>query len=85
MRKFGLPMLVLGGGGYTLSNVSRCWTLDTATLIGDDCLRGLPHEVPQHEPYRWYYGPQHTLRLGCTRRKNQNTTASLQVGETLRS
>ena len=25
MKKFGLPMMVIGGGGYTVANVSRCW------------------------------------------------------------
>lgn len=26
-------MLVLGGGGYTLRNVARCWTNETAILL----------------------------------------------------
>ena len=25
VRSFNLPMLVLGGGGYTIRNVARCW------------------------------------------------------------
>ena len=24
-KTFNLPMLVLGGGGYTIKNVARCW------------------------------------------------------------
>jgi hypothetical protein len=25
---------VLGGGGYTVRNVARCWTYETAVLLG---------------------------------------------------
>ena len=25
VKSFGLPTLVLGGGGYTIRNVARCW------------------------------------------------------------
>ena len=25
VKTFNLPMLVLGGGGYTIKNVARCW------------------------------------------------------------
>lgn len=30
---FGLPTLVLGGGGYTIRNVARCWTYETAVAL----------------------------------------------------
>lgn len=26
MKSFGTPMVLLGGGGYTIENVARCWT-----------------------------------------------------------
>ncbi|KAJ0524101.1 putative histone deacetylase [Helianthus annuus] len=29
VKKFGLPLLVTGGGGYTKENVARCWTVET--------------------------------------------------------
>jgi acetoin utilization deacetylase AcuC-like enzyme len=25
MRSFNVPLLLLGGGGYTIRNVARCW------------------------------------------------------------
>ena len=34
VKSFGVPMLVLGGGGYTMTNVCRCWTYETAVLVG---------------------------------------------------
>jgi acetoin utilization deacetylase AcuC-like enzyme len=37
MKAFNIPMLVLGGGGYTIKNVSRCWTYETSLLLGRVC------------------------------------------------
>lgn len=34
VKGFGLPMLVLGGGGYKISNVARCWAFETGTVLG---------------------------------------------------
>ena len=36
VKGFGVPVLVLGGGGYTIRNVARCWTYETAVLLGVD-------------------------------------------------
>jgi histone deacetylase 1/2 len=30
VKSFNLPLLLLGGGGYTIRNVARCWTYETA-------------------------------------------------------
>ena len=32
LKGFNLPMLVLGGGGYVIRNVARCWAHETALL-----------------------------------------------------
>lgn len=55
MQSFGVPLLVTGGGGYTKNNVARCWTLETATLVGqqvgdmcDDYLQLQPALIIQH-------------------------------------
>ncbi len=32
-KSFGIPMLVLGGGGYTVRNVARCWAYETGVSI----------------------------------------------------
>ena len=34
MQSFKLPMLVLGGGGYTVNSVARCWTYETGRILG---------------------------------------------------
>jgi histone deacetylase 1/2 len=35
MKRFNVPLLVTGGGGYTKSNVARCWTYETVGLALD--------------------------------------------------
>lgn len=42
MKRFGLPMLVLGGGGYTVRNVARCWTYETSLLVDQE----IPDDIP---------------------------------------
>ena len=51
LAKFGVPMLVLGGGGYTMRNVARCWCYETGRMLAEE----LPDE----------YAPRSTLR--CSR------------------
>ena len=36
VKKFNIPMLVLGGGGYTIRNVSRAWAYETGVIIGQE-------------------------------------------------
>jgi len=33
--KYGIPLIVLGGGGYTVNNVSRCWAYETSLITGN--------------------------------------------------
>ena len=35
MNKFNVPMVVVGGGGYTIANVAKCWTYETSVLLGE--------------------------------------------------
>ena len=34
MKSFNVPMILLGGGGYTIENVARCWSYETAKMLG---------------------------------------------------
>jgi histone deacetylase 1/2 len=47
IKSFGLPTLIVGGGGYTMRNVSRTWAYETGLAVGVD----LPSELPPHEYY----------------------------------
>ena len=55
MMGFGLPMLVLGGGGYKINNVARCWTYETGRILGA-LLR--PPSPSGHTPPRWGSSPR---------------------------
>ena len=33
IKSFSIPLLVLGGGGYTIKNVARCWCYETSLLL----------------------------------------------------
>lgn len=50
---YDIPLLVLGGGGYTIHNVARCWAYETATLLGVP----IPDKVPEDNPFFQYFGP----------------------------
>ncbi|KAF8894837.1 hypothetical protein BD779DRAFT_866206 [Infundibulicybe gibba] len=75
VRKFNVPLLVVGGGGYTIKNVSRCWTYETAVLVG----ASIPDELPMtvydsfFEDSHWKLHPPLTGKVD-----NQNSPASLQ-------
>jgi acetoin utilization deacetylase AcuC-like enzyme len=34
MVGFNTPIVFLGGGGYTIENVSRCWAYETSVILG---------------------------------------------------
>lgn len=40
MKSFNLPLLMLGGGGYTIRNVARCWTYETAVALDSSIPNG---------------------------------------------
>ena len=69
MKKFNVPMLVLGGGGYTLRNVARCWTYETSVLADTE----IPNEIPVDDDFRGYYGPEFKLHSSISNMENMNT------------
>lgn len=42
VKSFGMPTLVLGGGGYTMRNVARTWAFETGVLVGQEMDPVLP-------------------------------------------
>ena len=42
VKDLGIPLLVMGGGGYTLRNVARCWTYETGVLLDEEISNELP-------------------------------------------
>jgi histone deacetylase 1/2 len=68
-----LPTLILGGGGYTIRNVSRCWTYETAVILGDD----IDDELPYNDYYE-YYGPDYRLHFEPSTMENLNIPENLE-------
>ncbi|KAK8792853.1 hypothetical protein WA158_005017 [Blastocystis sp. Blastoise] len=72
VRQFNKPMLVLGGGGYTIRNVSRCWTYETSIVLGKQIDNVLPFNN-----YSEYFGPDYSLHIKPSNMRNSNSTESL--------
>lgn len=45
VKRTGLPLLILGGGGYTARNVARAWCHETALAVGATLEEELPMEI----------------------------------------
>ena len=73
MTTFQVPLLVLGGGGYTIRNVARCWTYETGCLLGHE----LEDKMPVND-YSEYFGPTHALQIQPSNMENQNTPEYLE-------
>eukprot|EP01102_Stenamoeba_stenopodia_P009700 TRINITY_DN2868_c0_g1_i2.p1 TRINITY_DN2868_c0_g1~~TRINITY_DN2868_c0_g1_i2.p1 ORF type:complete len:515 (-),score=87.52 TRINITY_DN2868_c0_g1_i2:82-1626(-) len=68
VKKFNLPLLVLGGGGYTIRNVARCWTYETSILLDTP----ISDELPYND-YLEYFGPDYRLHIAPSNMENQNS------------
>ena len=68
MKKYNLPLMLLGGGGYTIRNVARCWTYETAVALGTEIANELPYN-----DYFEYFGPDFKLHISPSNMTNQNT------------
>jgi histone deacetylase 3 len=71
VRSFKLPTLVLGGGGYTVKNVARCWTYETGVLLGMQ----LSNELPMNDHID-LFGPKFQLHPDITLRVDNHNTRS---------
>lgn len=68
MRSFNVPLLLLGGGGYTIRNVARCWCYETGVALGVE----VEDKVPEHE-YYGYFGPDYNLHVAPSNMENKNS------------
>ena len=78
VKSFRLPLLVLGGGGYTPRNVARLWAYETSICLG---IKELPATIPSFMPFRQAFEPDGALlpRLSTTSSvDNKNTRKYLQ-------
>ncbi|BGP13299.1 histone deacetylase (class I) Clr6 [Rhodosporidiobolus nylandii] len=82
MRSFNVPLIILGGGGYTVRNVARTWAYETGIACGVE----MGKELPFNE-YIEYFGPEFKLDVPGNNMDNANsreyldkTTASILEG-----
>ncbi|KAF8589634.1 histone deacetylase [Ramaria rubella] len=69
LRKTGLPLILLGGGGYTTKNVARAWTYETACALGIEDT--IDRNLPWHEYFEWY-GPRYRLEVADNNMEDVN-------------
>lgn len=43
VKSFGVPVIILGGGGYTMRNVARTWAYETGSLVDEKMSTQLPY------------------------------------------
>ncbi|KAI5804419.1 hypothetical protein EDC01DRAFT_611214 [Geopyxis carbonaria] len=73
VKSFNLPTLILGGGGYTMRNVSRAWCYETGILVGQT----VGPELPYSDFYE-YFGPDYELKVRASNMENLNTAEYLE-------
>ncbi|KAL5718179.1 histone deacetylase [Ranunculus cassubicifolius] len=73
IRSFNVPLMVLGGGGYTIRNVARCWCYETAVAVGVE-----PEDRLPYNEYFEYFGPDYTLHIPAGNMANLNSPQDLE-------
>jgi hypothetical protein len=68
VNSFNIPTLVLGGGGYTLRNVPRCWAYETAVVLDTPIKDSMPYN-----DYFDYFAPDYKLHLPVSNMDNLNS------------
>lgn len=60
VRSKNIPLMLLGGGGYTVKNVARAWTYETACALGIE--QDIDPNLPWNEYFEWF-GPRYRLEV----------------------
>ena len=89
IKSLNLPLLLVGGGGYTIRNVARAWTNETAIAVNQEIPNGKSFcvcyifnlmfcliELPYND-YFEYYGPDFKLNISPSNMPNQNSSEYL--------
>ena len=69
MKSYGIPLMLLGGGGYTVQNVARCWAYETGIALGED----IEGTIPKNDRFYDSYFPEFKLHINVKQAKNKNT------------
>ncbi|KAJ2936299.1 hypothetical protein H1R20_g796, partial [Candolleomyces eurysporus] len=69
LRQHNVPLILLGGGGYTVKNVARTWAFETA------CALGIENEIDINlpwNPYFEWFGPRYRLEVAANNMDDLN-------------
>lgn len=66
--------MLLGGGGYTLWNIPRCWTHETAVALGIE----IPNEIPEN-CFSDYFYPENKIHTPISNMENMNKPEELHM------
>jgi len=72
VKSKGVPVMLLGGGGYTLRNIPRCWTYETSIALNYD----LPNEIPDNCFMEYFY-PEKKIHTPLSNMENMNRPEEL--------
>lgn len=73
IKSLNIPLMILGGGGYTIKNVSRAWVYETSILVDKE----IDFRLPESE-YNDHFGPEYSLLVPSTNIKNNNKPSYLE-------
>ncbi|EPQ58839.1 hypothetical protein GLOTRDRAFT_113736 [Gloeophyllum trabeum ATCC 11539] len=69
VRRQNIPMMLLGGGGYTVKNVARTWCYETACALGIEA--SIDEMLPYNAYFEWF-GPKYRLEVPDNNMENIN-------------
>ena len=69
IRNLNIPMILLGGGGYTVKNASRTWAYETACALGIE--KDINLSLPWNEFFEWF-GPRYRLEVAESNMEDLN-------------
>ncbi|KAK2524856.1 Hdac3 [Columba guinea] len=81
VKSFNIPLLVLGGGGYTVRNVARCWTYETSLLVEEAISEELPYSELYITLFVKVWSPCHGGARTAPRRAVRAVTVTCSVTE----
>ena len=58
VKKFCLPIVLLGGGGYNKKNIAHCWTLETSILLD----KKISLDIPYNSFWEFFYPNKYKLK-----------------------
>jgi histone deacetylase 1/2 len=60
LRSFNIPLILLSAGGYTVKNVARTWTYETACALSVEM--NIDLNLPWNEYFEWF-SPHYQLEV----------------------